>query len=165
MFGDALDTKRGKNETYFGPEATQNYVDGLNRNSQFRSTYQQVAQGSKTQPASASAKSVDAALDPPPTFGDSANITATGIRLGQQAARAGYRALAGISSDGMRLELARALSAIGPERDAIVNPLAAALQRWQGAGSSANQALSNPLALGAALAASGAPRGDRQTPR
>ena len=165
LFGDAMDTRRGKNETYFGAEPTQNYVDSLDRNSQFRNTYQQVAQGSKTQPASASAKIVDTTLDPPPSFADSANLRATAVRVGQQAARAGFRALAGVTSEDMRSQLAQALSAIGPERDAIVNPLAEALARWDSAGASTRQAVSSPGALAAALAAYGAPRDGPQRNR
>jgi len=140
-----------KLSSIFGAGPTAEIANSIDRNSAFRNTYQNVAQNSQTAQRQAAA----AAMKPGAATGGipliNPNMTLTGA-LATPVKAIGNALLNQLRPDPTRSygEIARILSAQGPQRDAYTSALIDALAR-QGRNSATGAAVGNNAGLAAAL--------------
>ena len=157
------DWNRARLSTVFGAAPTNAVINTMDRESQFANTVNKVVENSQTAQRNASA----AAMRAPTTSGHplispDSTISGVGMTLAKKGISAVSNALKSdpTSSYG---ELARVLSAQGPQRDAYISALTDALGR-SNANAATGQTIGNAAALAAALSG-GQYLGDRLLPR
>jgi hypothetical protein len=131
--GDNMDFNRAKMGILFGEEPTSNVIDAVNRERQFADTAGRVTAGSRTAPMAIASQAIDEATAPRDFFLPK-NASSLGLlaHAGEWGLRKAAGAIAGLTGDTTREQLARGLLSSGPARhDLIQGLLADQLMRAQ----------------------------------
>jgi hypothetical protein len=148
-----------------GQQAADDLIGSVERNLKFRDTYGKVVENSQTAQRSAAAK----AMKPEPSsetpfFNPNSTLYGNLTTGGKMASRAAFNALLKKDPTGSFGEVAKVLSARGPQRDAYHNALVDALNR-RATNAAASSKVGNAAALTALSVVKGYLRGRSNTPR